>query len=107
MERGGGNATWGGGWWWCCAWNRCAVSSAAEDEAAGGGGGGCAITLVRDSLSEDATKDLRTALGEHGFVTYETAVGGGGVGVRRGDAQLPQRGSELAAWAAHGTWLFA
>lgn len=73
----------------------------------GGGGGGCAITLVRDSLSEDATKDLRTALGEHGFVTYETAVGGGGVGVRRGDAQLPQRGSELAAWAAHGTWLFA
>ncbi|WFD33367.1 cysteine-S-conjugate beta-lyase [Malassezia cuniculi] len=73
----------------------------------GGGGGGCAITLIRDGITEDATAALRTQLSDGGFVTYETSIGGGGVGVRKDDAPLPDSTDTLGAWADQGTWVYA
>lgn len=46
----------------------------------GAGGGGCAITLVNDDVTEDAIHELSKKYEENGFTTYETTLGGKGVG---------------------------
>ncbi|WFC93510.1 cysteine-S-conjugate beta-lyase [Malassezia brasiliensis] len=83
----------------------------------GAGGGGCAITLVRDDMSSAQMDALLQSLATHGFTTYETEVGGPGLGVLAqpapdGTAQAHQfiemPAPQLAAWAsASGTWAFA
>lgn len=83
----------------------------------GAGGGGCAITLVRDDVSAAQMDALLQSLATHGFTTYETEVGGPGLGVLAhpspdGTAQAHQfietPASQLAAWAsAAGTWAYA
>lgn len=77
----------------------------------GAGGGGCAISLLPDEMSETALSELVSALHAQGFATYETEMGGPGVGVlvRPSDtaAAWPPAGS-AASWAeAAGTWVFA
>lgn len=47
----------------------------------GAGGGGCAITLVNEELDESIVKQGISELEDNGFVSYETALGGKGVGV--------------------------
>ncbi|PKI85840.1 cysteine-S-conjugate beta-lyase [Malassezia vespertilionis] len=95
----------------------CAVPHALHTKLTGGGGGGCAITLLRDNLSADELNVLLQTLATHGFTTYETSVGGPGMGVlvhpsshsalhaaQWADAPADQ----LATWAsASGTWAFA
>ncbi|GMM34000.1 mevalonate kinase [Saccharomycopsis crataegensis] len=46
----------------------------------GAGGGGCAITLLRDELSESTMKNAEARLVSEGFETFETTLGGKGVG---------------------------
>lgn len=74
----------------------------------GAGGGGCAITLLSDSTSENAVHGLSSALHEQGFTTYETQVGGPGVGVL---VHPNENAAELgcdAAWAdSCGAWVYA
>ena len=62
-------------------------------------------------MSETALSELVSALHAQGFATYETEMGGPGVGVlvRPSDtaAAWPPAGS-AASWAeAAGTWVFA
>ena len=73
----------------------------------GAGGGGCAITLVRDGVAEADIDALRASLAARGFATYETAVGGEGVGVRTDSAEALPATAALGAWAARGTWMCA
>lgn len=73
----------------------------------GAGGGGCAITLVRDGVAEADVGALRASLAARGFATYETAVGGEGVGVRTDSAEALPASAALGAWAARGTWMYA
>ncbi|ODQ82623.1 hypothetical protein BABINDRAFT_29989 [Babjeviella inositovora NRRL Y-12698] len=47
----------------------------------GAGGGGCAITLLNDEVSEENIEKLTLLYKEEGFETYETTLGGKGVGV--------------------------
>ncbi|WFC98686.1 cysteine-S-conjugate beta-lyase [Malassezia yamatoensis] len=47
----------------------------------GAGGGGCAITLVPDDVSAEHMQMLLDSLAQQGFTTYETEVGGPGLGV--------------------------
>ncbi|EPT01350.1 hypothetical protein FOMPIDRAFT_1145026, partial [Fomitopsis schrenkii] len=47
----------------------------------GAGGGGCAVTLVPDEFSDDALRTLVSALEGASFTTYNTSVGGSGLGV--------------------------
>lgn len=47
----------------------------------GAGGGGCAITLVNDDISEDKIHQILQKYESKGFESYETALGGKGVGV--------------------------
>lgn len=46
----------------------------------GAGGGGCAITLLNDEVKEDVLKELIKKYDELGYETYETSLGGKGVG---------------------------
>jgi mevalonate kinase len=46
----------------------------------GAGGGGCAITLLNDNVSEETIAELSKKYDEYGFETYETSLGGKGVG---------------------------
>jgi mevalonate kinase len=46
----------------------------------GAGGGGCAITLVNDDADEHAIRELIKKYESLGFETYETILGGKGVG---------------------------
>lgn len=46
----------------------------------GAGGGGCAITLLNDEVNEDVLKELIKKYDELGYETYETSLGGKGVG---------------------------
>lgn len=46
----------------------------------GAGGGGCAITLVNDGVEEDDIKDVMKEFSDAGFETFETSLGGKGVG---------------------------
>lgn len=82
----------------------------------GGGGGGCAITLLRDDMSEAQTDSLVQSLATYGFSSYETKVGGPGLGLLVQPS--PESGAQatyflhtptdqLAAWAeASGTWAY-
>lgn len=78
----------------------------------GAGGGGCAISLLPDELSNAALSELVGALHAQGFATYETEMGGPGVGVlvRPCDTDAvawPPSGA-VASWAeAAGTWVYA
>ncbi|ORY70619.1 Cys/Met metabolism PLP-dependent enzyme-domain-containing protein [Leucosporidium creatinivorum] len=47
----------------------------------GAGGGGCAVTIIPDDFSESSLTDLKAALADAGFETYETSVGGSGFGL--------------------------
>lgn len=88
----------------------------------GAGGGGCAISLVNDDLDSAELDALCAELHALGFATYETKVGGPGLGVlvqpgtpasdvsvEQSNAALAHVAStDLAAWAhAAGTWAFA
>lgn len=112
----------------------------------GAGGGGCAVTLIPDSASASPSLgsgldvctgfspalllELKSELENAGFSTYETSVGGSGVGIalpsptqRAAPAEggveaqiVPERAglsaasaNELAGWAqsAAERWLFA
>ncbi|KAH3677147.1 hypothetical protein WICMUC_001902 [Wickerhamomyces mucosus] len=46
----------------------------------GAGGGGCAITLIDDDVAESKIKELIAKYDEFGFETFETSLGGKGVG---------------------------
>lgn len=46
----------------------------------GAGGGGCAITLVRDDVEEEVIHKAINDFKTEGFETYETSLGGKGVG---------------------------
>lgn len=46
----------------------------------GAGGGGCAITLVNDDTDEDTIGKVMKEFELHGFETFETLLGGKGVG---------------------------
>ncbi|CAK7892664.1 mevalonate kinase [[Candida] anglica] len=46
----------------------------------GAGGGGCAITLVNDGVSEEKISEAITEFEKEGFETFETSLGGKGVG---------------------------
>ena len=79
----------------------------------GAGGGGCAVTLVPDDFSEARLAALKASLLADGFVTYETAVGGAGLGVLTGlgEADVDVFGATLAhalpEWASGaGEWAF-
>ncbi|WFD21985.1 cysteine-S-conjugate beta-lyase [Malassezia equina] len=77
----------------------------------GAGGGGCAISLLPDEMSETALHELVKALHAQGFATYETEMGGPGVGVlvRPYDASAwPPLDAPIASWAeTAGTWVYA
>lgn len=47
----------------------------------GAGGGGCAITLVGEDTSEDTIAEFTAKLEQEGFETFETTLGGKGVGI--------------------------
>ncbi|KAH8693674.1 mevalonate kinase [Talaromyces proteolyticus] len=47
----------------------------------GGGGGGCAITLLRADASPQARRQLDRSLAAENFSSFETTLGGDGVGV--------------------------
>ncbi|WFD42774.1 cysteine-S-conjugate beta-lyase [Malassezia psittaci] len=90
----------------------------------GAGGGGCAITLVPDDVSAGQMQMLLESLAQQGFTTYETEVGGPGLGVvahsfsedhAKTNTFLGLLPTELAEWAkssfvfdntAHGADLF-
>ncbi|KAF8685702.1 Cystathionine [Rhizoctonia solani] len=90
----------------------------------GAGGGGCAVTLIPDDFSESKMTSLINDLRSAGFVPYNTAVGGSGLGVfhphaaqgRPGPAEQTSEAGEafskvetgdLAAWAEGvGRWLY-
>ncbi|CCH41045.1 Galactokinase [Wickerhamomyces ciferrii] len=46
----------------------------------GAGGGGCAITLLNDQVEDEIMKNLKLKYEELGYETYETSLGGKGVG---------------------------
>lgn len=46
----------------------------------GAGGGGCAITLVNDDIDDDTITKSMQEFDTHGFESYETSLGGKGVG---------------------------
>lgn len=46
----------------------------------GAGGGGCAITLLNDDVDERVIETLSNKYKEYGFETFETSLGGKGVG---------------------------
>lgn len=46
----------------------------------GAGGGGCAITLLNDEVKDDVLKELINRYDALGYQTYETSLGGKGVG---------------------------
>lgn len=79
----------------------------------GAGGGGCAISLLRDDVAPKDLQDLATALASDGFQSYETEVGGPGVGILVHPAPTPPALPLLtqlgdAGWAeAAGTWIYA
>ncbi|GAA6010092.1 hypothetical protein JCM10207_007555 [Rhodosporidiobolus poonsookiae] len=96
----------------------------------GAGGGGCAVTIVPDDFPAASLSSLREALAADGFTTYETLVGGRGLGVlvpsplserveeAEGGAEqtaVPDRkrfedagADELAQWAREaGVWVHA
>ncbi|EFA84527.1 mevalonate kinase [Heterostelium album PN500] len=45
----------------------------------GAGGGGCAITLLKPSTDSETVNNLKSALKEHGFESWEATIGGQGV----------------------------
>ncbi|KAI9483667.1 MAG: ribosomal protein S5 domain 2-type protein [Benjaminiella poitrasii] len=45
----------------------------------GAGGGGCAVTFIRDSVSQSELEDVMSKLKAEGFDCYQTSVGGTGV----------------------------
>lgn len=47
----------------------------------GAGGGGCAITLLKNSVSEEDLEELQEKFEESGFEQYKTTLGGDGVGI--------------------------
>lgn len=79
----------------------------------GAGGGGCAVTIVPDDFPEAELSALKAGLAGDGFVAYETAVGGSGLGVLTGlgEKDVSVFGSTLTAglpaWASGaGEWAF-
>lgn len=74
----------------------------------GAGGGGCAITLLKDSMSDAAIEELMLAMHEQGFLTYETQVGGPGIGVLVHPNEHALNLGADATWAERcGTWIYA
>ncbi|WFD25713.1 cysteine-S-conjugate beta-lyase [Malassezia nana] len=79
----------------------------------GAGGGGCAISLLPDEFSEAQLRDMLDSLHAQGFATYDTDMGGPGVGVLVRDAEdAPTNGAaapgSIAAWVeVPGTWVYA
>ncbi|KAL4399877.1 cystathionine beta-lyase [Malassezia pachydermatis] len=79
----------------------------------GAGGGGCAITLLHDQLSEKDVHSLTDTLHARGFATYETEVGGNGVGLlvhpsdTAPDLEALQTTDSHAWDQASGTWIYA
>lgn len=53
----------------------------------GAGGGGCAITLVNEGVSEQKIQQVLGQYKSKGFESYETALGGKGVGVLFDDSE--------------------
>ncbi|AOA60549.1 Mevalonate kinase [Komagataella phaffii CBS 7435] len=51
-----------------------------ETKLTGAGGGGCAITLLKESVEESKVLELVEELENEGFETFETTLGGKGVG---------------------------
>ncbi|KAG8688694.1 cystathionine beta-lyase [Ceratobasidium sp. 423] len=89
----------------------------------GAGGGGCAVTLIPDDFSESKMSSLVNDLRAAGFVPYNTAVGGSGLGVfhphsgqgpssvdqttEAGEAFGKVQSGDLGAWAdGVGRWLY-
>ncbi|CAE6459528.1 unnamed protein product [Rhizoctonia solani] len=90
----------------------------------GAGGGGCAVTLIPDDFSESKMSSLLDDLRAAGFVPYNTAVGGSGLGVfhphseqgrpspvdqttEAGEAFAKIESGDLGAWAdGAGRWLY-
>lgn len=52
----------------------------------GAGGGGCAITLLNDDVKEETINELTKKYDEFGFETFETSLGGKGVGLLTNDS---------------------
>ena len=74
----------------------------------GAGGGGCAITLLKDSMSDASIEELTLAMREQGFLTYETQVGGPGIGVLVHPNEHASTFGADATWAERcGTWIYA
>ena len=74
----------------------------------GAGGGGCAITLLKDSMSDAAIEELVLAMREQDFLTYETQVGGPGIGVLVHPNEHATNLGADATWAEQcGTWIYA
>lgn len=58
----------------------------------GAGGGGCAITLVEDGVEEEQIQEVMRVFESSGFETFETSLGGKGVGlIRQSDVPVDQR----------------
>lgn len=55
-----------------------------ETKLTGAGGGGCAITLVREGVSEASMEKLKAKFEKHEFETFETSLGGKGVAMLQG-----------------------
>ncbi|CAE7153854.1 unnamed protein product, partial [Rhizoctonia solani] len=90
----------------------------------GAGGGGCAVTIIPDDFSESKMTSLLSDLRAAGFVPYNTAVGGSGLGVfhphsgegrpstteqtaEAGEAFKKIENGDLGAWAdGVGRWFF-
>ena len=74
----------------------------------GAGGGGCAITLLDDQVDESTVQQLTHAMRAQGFTTYETQVGGPGVGVLVHPNEYASTLGTDAAWANNaGIWVYA
>ncbi|CAE6421912.1 unnamed protein product [Rhizoctonia solani] len=90
----------------------------------GAGGGGCAVTLIPDDFSEAKMTCLLADLHTAGFVAYNTAVGGSGLGIfhphsdegrptpieqtsEAGETFAKVDSGDLGAWAEGvGRWLY-
>lgn len=64
----------------------------------GAGGGGCAITLVDEKADERTVKELIKKYGMLGFETYETTLGGKGVGFLDAGSDFPYSAEDFIAF---------
>lgn len=70
----------------------CDQGGVGDTKLTGAGGGGCAITLLRDNVDPELVAAAEAKLQEEGFETFETTLGGKGVGVCYGCYSIEELG---------------